>query len=659
MRDFHRIFRYWFTQLSAVDRCRIFGQWITAWLAEGLTLLLPAAVLRLAEGKTGFAAAFLCVLLWALFGMLAQTLQLRVRKALFIQRLHLVGEGQVLALHTPAEALDLGEGRREIEASQEAVAYGNEQGIEALAGAQIECIGESLRLLLYLSLLALFSPLLPALVLPLLALHLFLAQRFDRRAEHGLDRWMEALMNEAELRRASLQQSYAKDLRIWRLDRAVLRGIARAQEEIRSCLGDRESCLVRARLALGLSSLARVLLLTALFLFRHPQSGTALLVLLLTTLAQSERSAGEAVNALNRYRMNLPFVRKWMDFVQAREERNPWTAPPQNPRQEEALRVDRLSFAYGADRPLLRDLTFSLKRGEKVALIGENGVGKSTLIRLLAGFYTPQEGSIRYGASLYGSAEDAQGGEERPLLAVAFQESRFFAFSLIENLSGLSPGEWDRAPAERRARLEELLTRFGLTEVFRRKGVTLCHSYSRALDPGGTNFSGGETQRLALVRACFRESPVLFLDEPSASLDPLQEKALYEELNDLLRDRTMIFTAHRLGSTGFCDRILFLKRDGRARMGTFAELLAGEESFAALWKEQAKAYREEEGEETARFCGERGGAVTGEGDGEEILKSGGRGASASARPGQEAAGGESVPSRDAEGAEEGKERRHA
>lgn len=256
------------------------------------------------------------------------------------------------------------------------------------------------------------------------------------------------------------------------------------------------------------------------------------------------------------------------------------TAPP--PPYE--LTFEHVSFRYpGQESYVLRDVSFTLHAGERLAIVGSNGAGKTTMTKLLMGLYDPTEGRVLL------NGRDVRGMDKADyyrLFAPVFQDIELYALPLCANVSLRSGEETDPARAEaslRRANLSYLLDR--LPEGLQTPLL-------RTVDPNGLELSGGEKQRVALARAIYKDAPFLILDEPSSALDPLAEQALYEEFDRIVSGKSTIFISHRLASVSFCDRVALFDQGRLLEYGTHGELLAQEGEYAAMYASQAKYYRE-------------------------------------------------------------------
>lgn len=257
-------------------------------------------------------------------------------------------------------------------------------------------------------------------------------------------------------------------------------------------------------------------------------------------------------------------------------------APRPFPRPlRQGIRFEDVYFTYpGRDRPTLASVSFTIRAGEKVALVGENGAGKTTLVKLLLGLFRPDAGRITF--------DGCDVREIDPLslfraMSAVLQGFVRYQLTFRENV-GL--GQPDRVEDE--DRLAEAAAKAGAHEIVER----LAQRYETLLGPdvGGVDLSGGQWQKIALARGFFREAEVLVLDEPTAALDPLAELAVFERFVTLAEGRTAILISHRLGMARLADRVLVLEHGRLVEEGPHEALISAGGAYAALFGAQARWY---------------------------------------------------------------------
>jgi ATP-binding cassette subfamily B protein len=236
----------------------------------------------------------------------------------------------------------------------------------------------------------------------------------------------------------------------------------------------------------------------------------------------------------------------------------------------EEIDVDHVTFAYGANAPVLHDVSLRIGRGERIALVGPTGAGKSTLAKLIARFYDPVEGAVRVGGV---DVRDATMKSLRERIVVVPQEGFLFSGTLRENVRVGRPEATD-------AQVEDALRALGLLERF--------EAFPEGLDTEvrerGSRLSAGERQLVSLARAALADPTVLVLDEATSNLDPGTEHSVEQALEALTHGRTVVVVAHRLSTAARADRIAVIF-DGRlAELGTHAELVAHEGHYASLYR---------------------------------------------------------------------------
>lgn len=242
-----------------------------------------------------------------------------------------------------------------------------------------------------------------------------------------------------------------------------------------------------------------------------------------------------------------------------------------------------VTFAYpNTDKKVLDNLSFKIAKNETIALVGNNGEGKSTIINLLVRLYRPDEGEILLnGVNINEFKEE----ELYKMFACIFQQVNIYPYTLGNNISMHETYELERA---KRA-IEDV----GLKERIEEEKNAYERNMSHEVAKDALELSGGQEQKLAISRAVYKDSPILILDEPTANLDALAEHEIYSKLNDLREDRTSIYISHRLSSTKFCDRIILLKGGKIFEEGTHDDLMKKKGEYYEMFTIQGKYYTKE------------------------------------------------------------------
>ena len=242
-----------------------------------------------------------------------------------------------------------------------------------------------------------------------------------------------------------------------------------------------------------------------------------------------------------------------------------------------------VSFKYpGSDIWALRHVNMKFKVGKRLAIVGENGSGKTTFIKLLCRLYDPQEGQILLnGIDIRKYRYD----DYMNIFSVVFQDFQLICQPLGNNVAGSM--EYDRDRAEKAL----IDAGFGDRLASMEKGLdTMLY---KDLSEEGVDVSGGEAQKIAIARALYKDAPFIILDEPTAALDPIAEAEIYSKFNDIAGDKTAIYISHRLSSCKFCDEIAVFHEGAVIQQGTHAELVADENGkYYELWHAQAQYYTE-------------------------------------------------------------------
>lgn len=244
-----------------------------------------------------------------------------------------------------------------------------------------------------------------------------------------------------------------------------------------------------------------------------------------------------------------------------------------------------VSFQYkGQEGYALKNLNLTLEAGKRLAVVGLNGAGKTTFIKLLLRLYDVTEGEILMNGT---NIKKFRRREYYELFSPVFQNVEIFAFPMSENVSMKRPEDTDKALCEK------CLIQGGLKEKLNSLENGVDTQLLKVVYDDGVDLSGGEKQKLALARALYKNSPIIVLDEPTAALDALAEYNLYKSFDEIIGDKTAVYISHRLSSTRFCDNIAMFKAGEMVEQGTHEELLEKGGAYAEMFEIQAQYYKDE------------------------------------------------------------------
>ena len=297
-------------------------------------------------------------------------------------------------------------------------------------------------------------------------------------------------------------------------------------------------------------------------------------------------------NRLHGFNLGISEMREYFDYPD-KANHGAGAAPPDG---TFSIEFKNVSYRYeGSDVDIIENLSFKVEKGEKIAIAGINGAGKTTIVKLICGLYAPKSGEIL----IDGQPQGAYNREDYfRLFSVVFQDIYMLPLSIAKNIACSPEGEIDRQKVREAIGLAGLSSKIGSLP----KGMDtrlIKSTFEDAVD-----FSGGEMQKLALARALYKQGKALLLDEPTAALDPIAESNIYLEYNRMTAGHTAVFVSHRLASTRFCDRILLLEGGKIIECGNHDELMSLGGKYCEMFEIQSHYYKEnmegEPGYETAR-----------------------------------------------------------
>lgn len=487
------------------------------------------------------------------------------------------------------QKLESTKGQQKMEGARGNIFYGNDVGIESFLGDFEEAV-------IALAGLAVYSLLVGRVncwVLLLLfgSSGVVMAVNFwaDRRTIRYEQMRAKVSQGYEYLKREVLVPANGKDIRLYRMWDWFRKEFGEMTEKMAYWSGRQRNCSVNASLFEKVLSSARdlfvyVYLIRQMALGRTDLAGFLFYVGIVASFGGWMNSLTAAAGEMMK---NNRYMNRYRDFLEFSREDSGWKEKVENPGSIHEIRLEHVSFCYeGSGEDAVHDLTLTVRPGEKIALVGMNGAGKSTLIKLICGLYMPSSGKIYLDGQDVSLLSPKEYWKE---FAVVFQEVFAFSFTLADNVSCRTEEEVDGKKLEKSLRDAGLWTR--VQELSGKERTNL----NKDLDAAGVTLSGGELQRLMLARALYKDAPIVILDEPTAALDPLAESRMYEKYFEMTQNKTSIFISHRLSSTKFCHRILYMEKGRIVEEGSHEALMERQGAYASMFHTQAQYYEEDYG----------------------------------------------------------------
>lgn len=510
-------------------------------------------------------------------------------KTLFLLRIDMGMDFFRKTVWMDGQSLESAQGQKKWKDARRNLYSGNSQGIEAYTKAWCDLVMQLIGLVLYGAIVGQVSPILLAILVLQTLLVSYLHTKAGKRAYAMEDEIEKKWGIFQYLRRETVIPGNGKDIRMYRMDKWFLGMFHGLIDRVCALIDRQQTGYMAAGMAENLLTFARSMVVYG-WLIREMAAGNMTIpsfLLYVGIVAGFGAWMNGLFGAWRQILENEKLMddyRDFMDFGVVEEGRQ----APGRPGRTHEIRFEHVCFRYdGSGEDTIRDLNLTIRPGERLALVGPNGAGKTTLIKLLCGLYRPTSGTV------YLDGRDIQSLDQRAVFrefAVVFQDVFAFSFPLSDNVSCVDSGREDSE------RLRGSLEKAGLWERVQALPKGAQTFMNKDLDEAGVTLSGGEVQKLMLARALYKDAPMVILDEPTAALDPIAESEMYERYDELVQGRTAVFISHRLSSTRFCDRILFLENGRITEEGTHGELMQRGGAYAELFSIQARYYREQKTE---------------------------------------------------------------
>ena len=463
----------------------------------------------------------------------------------------------------------------------------NSQAAEAIWDVWVMILTNTMGFLVYLLLLSELNPFLIVVIIITTMTGFFSSKRLNewgyrhREEEAAYEKQMDYICQTGS------QRSFAKDIRIFGLRTWLTEVWDRAFHLYQSFLARREKAYIWANIIDILLTLLRNGIAYAYLIGLTIRDGLPVSKFLLYFTAATGFTTWvakilEQFTQLHKHSLDLSALREYLEWPEPVKFED-GTALPQNPDGYYELRLEDVSFRYpDTSQDILSHVNLTIKPGEKLAIVGTNGAGKTTLVKLVCGFLDPTQGRVLL------NGEDIRQYNRRDyyrLFSAVFQEFSVLDASIAENVAQ----QVDHIDIEKVRRCLEYA---GMEKTVDALPDALNTKIGRQIHENGVELSGGQIQKLMLARAFYKDSPVIVLDEPTAALDPIAENEIYLKYNKMTKGKTALFISHRLASTRFCDRILFLDQGQIAEEGSHDSLLSLGGRYAELFEIQSHYYKD-------------------------------------------------------------------
>lgn len=477
------------------------------------------------------------------------------------------------------------EGQKKYRRAMEVTAHGDDSVTSLLVVHAVDMVIVVLSFVLYSSVIAMLHPLVLGILIGLSLIQYMVTKR--ARLYEQKHRFEKTEVNKRiwYLDKVNHDMTAGKDIRLYRMENWFLqmwnnciKQLAECNERIRGRYAWAEG--IGSFLLFVRDSVAYIYLIWAVLGERITVGDFVLYFAAITGFSGFIGKIVNNMNKLHSANLGMNDLRAFLDETDEEEPENPVDI---SMLKDKTIEFRDVTFSYKkGEKPTLEHISFSIKDGEKTALVGVNGAGKTTIVKLLCGFYKPDSGQILIGGM------DSRRFKREDLFSMysaVFQDIYLPPFTVAENVSLKPLQETDAT------RVEACLKEAGIYERIEKEPKGIYMPVGREFEEG-VMLSGGQKQKLLMARALYKDAPILILDEPTAALDPIAESETYEAFHQLAKSKTALFISHRLASTRFCDRILLLHDGQIQETGTHEELLAMGGEYTKMFDVQSHYYTE-------------------------------------------------------------------
>jgi ATP-binding cassette subfamily B protein/ATP-binding cassette subfamily C protein len=491
----------------------------------------------------------------------------------------------IKSLHCDYENIENARGQTKYFKSLHSMMRGDWSGINRLIPAVLDLLIGILGFVLYTGIIAMLNVyVIIALIMTSLVTYFALA--YATKFEHSQKDNMAELDKKINyIQRKAADASAGKDTRIYRM-KGWLSGLhekfLRSYTKIDTKVQNRNlvSALVNALVIILRDGFAYVYLIYAVL---NARISVGEFVLYFGAISGFSNWITQIISQFNALRQASLQISDMREFFELQDASRPGPHLPVPEARPLSIEFRNVSFRYDENgEDVIKNLNLTINAGEKLAVVGVSGAGKTTLIKLLCGLYSPRSGEILInGVNIARVEREALFG----LFSAVFQEPLLLPFTIAENISLKIPEDTDMD------KVREALNESGLGGYVEKLPKGINSPMLKVVEEDGIVLSGGQQQMLLLARALYKDAPILLLDEPTAALDPIAESDIYQKYRSLTAGKTAVYISHRLASTRFCDRIVYLSGGKILEEGSHEELMRKNGEYARMFEIQSHYYR--------------------------------------------------------------------
>ena len=551
-------------------------------IAPFISMAFSSFVLRLLESEKSQLYIFTCILVYAcimkVLDVLYQIFQTKQTKGYMMIRLNyakLVLNHESTMLYEKAES---SEGRRKYKAAMEALFSGNDIGLEKFLVSFVQCTQYFLGFLLY----SFFAYKMNTYIF-FYMICTSIAFNFLTRQKSLMNEFTAFYLRKKQILKEAIDKENRATLLVYHAKNWMLKKCKDIHTQYIHLLQKQYHMVFVQRFAQAIVDFLRDLIVYLYLIFQVSHGNLTLSQLFLYTgiVAGYSLWIQQFFDSFIQIRLQNDMVTSLHDYMEYGKDVHTYNLKvPQN--KDYTIQFEHVSYHYpDNDKEVLHDISMTLHSYETIALVGVNGAGKSTFIKLLLGLYTPSQGRILLNGI---DIQELDKTSYYALFSAVFQEPCVLATSIAQNVA--CQIHYDKEKVIQALKKAQLLD----------KVKSLPHGIdtvlTKNLDSSGIELSGGQTQNLMLARAIYQDQAILILDEPTSALDPIRESKMYESYHQLMQNKSSVFISHRLASTRFCDTIYLLAHGQIIESGDHDSLMKQQGMYYRMYEMQAKYYKE-------------------------------------------------------------------